>query len=324
MTFNSDLSTFVSRLHFRGRLVFESALRIGAQRSLAVDEPDMPVLRDAAGLPYIPGSSFKGALRSHVEAVARAIQARPDVDDRNLACSSVGKLADRPADAPSPHVCLTQNEVNSLKRVKPQEWRTSVRVQASLRERLPDFETIRADVKAYGEGAVVDRMLRDLSCWTCRLFGAPWMASKVLIKDLRLDERTFFRTQVRDGVGIDRDTGRAAPGLKYQFEVVPAGAAFELELLVENASEAELGLLWLGLGAFERGEVLMGGAKSRGLGWCKLTPDWAATRYVTQETLLDALLPPAEEREQPDLSERPLAWLRAFVSAIGAQGGSDA
>lgn len=324
MTASPDLSTFTSRLHFRGRLTFESALRIGAQRSLAVDEPDLPVLRDAAGLPYIPGSSFKGALRSHVEAVARALQARPDVRDQNLACLSVGKSAERPSNDPSSHVCLTQSEVTLLKQVKPQEWHTSDRMPAYLIERLPDAETVEANVEAYGEGAVLDSTLRDLSCWTCRLFGAPWLASKVLIKDLPLDEATFFRTEIRDGVVIDRDTGRAAPGFLYQFEVVPAGAVFQVELLVENAAEAELGLLWLGLGAFERGEVLMGGAKSRGLGWCKLTPDWAATRYVTSDNLLDALLPPVEAIEWPDLSNRPQVWLSAFVAAIGVQGGSHA
>ncbi len=324
MTMSPDLSTFTSRLHFRGRLAFESALRIGAQKSLAVDEPDLPVLRDGAGLPYIPGSSFKGALRSHVEAVARALQAGPDVRDRNLACLSVGKPNDRPPNEPRPHICLTQGEVTQLKQVKPQEWHTPDKLPAELVKRLSVPSAIQDEVETHGEGAAIDRVLRDLSCWTCRLFGAPWLASKVLIKDLSLDETTFFRTEVRDGVAIDRDAGRTASSLLYQFEAVPAGAAFELELLVENATDAELGLLWLGLGAFERGEVLIGGAKSRGLGWGKLTPNWAASRYVTTDNLLDALLPPAEPVGWPDLSDKPQMWLRTFATTVGAQGGNHA
>jgi CRISPR-associated RAMP protein (TIGR02581 family) len=324
MTISPDLSTFTTRLHFQGCLVFESALRIGAQKSQAVDEPDLPVLRNAAGLPYIPGSSFKGALRSYVEAVARALQARPGMQEHNLACLPVGKASERPAQDPIPDICLFQSEVSLLKQVKPQEWHTSGKMPSELVNRLPSAAVIQNDVTAHGEGQVVDRTLRDLSCWTCRIFGAPWLASKVLIRDLVLVPETFFRTEIRDGVGIDRDTGRAASGLKYQFEIVPAGAAFGLELLVENATEAELGLLWLGVSAFERGEVLMGGARSRGLGWCKLTPEWTASRYVTAENLLDILLRPAEMGVLPDLSQAPPGWLSAFAVAIGAQGGSHA
>jgi len=322
MTISPDLSTFTSRLHLHGRLVFDSALRIGAQKSQSVDEPDLPVLRNAAGLPYIPGSSLKGALRSYVESVARALQGRPTVQDRNLACISVGKASERPTDD---LVCLLQNEVGLLKQVKPQEWHTSDRLPSELVRRLPPARMLQDAIAAHGEGTVVDRTLRDLSCWTCRLLGAPWLASKVLVKDLvLLDEETFFGTEIRDGVGIDRDAGRAAEGLKYQFEIVPAGVVFGLELLVENATEAELGLLWMGLSAFERGEVLMGGAKSRGLGWCRLILDWVASRYVTAEALLDTLLPPEAAGTLPDLSQNPPRWIKAFATEIGVQGGSHA
>ena len=316
MASNPDFSTFTSRLHFHGRVVLTSGLRIGAQRSQAVDEPDLPVLRDAAGLPYIPGSSFKGALRSYVESIARALQARPEVRDKNLACLSVGKPSAREA---GDSTCLVQDEVTVLKESKPAEWR---KLLPHLAERLPDGAGL--DGLSAGEAvALLDQTLRDLSCWCCRLFGAPWLASKVLIKDLPLlQPERFPGTQVRDGVAIDRDAGRVAGTLKYQFEVVPADAQFGLELLVENATEAELGLLWLGISAFERGEVLLGGAKSRGLGWCRLEPDWAASRYLTAENLLDALFgaPP----EAADLSQQPQVWITAFARAIGLEGGSHA
>jgi CRISPR/Cas system CSM-associated protein Csm3 (group 7 of RAMP superfamily) len=325
-----DFSTFASRLHFKGQLVFTSAMRIGAEKSLAVDTPDTPVLRDATGLPYIPGSSFKGALRSYVESIARAFQARDDVADCNLACIPVGRPATRPREDNDPRtqVCLYQDEVTWLKRVQPEAWHQTAEdgaAPAGLQQRLPASQAIKTQVSAQGAEAARDAALRDLSCWTCRLFGTQWLASKVLIKDLYLNEATFFHTQIRDGVGIDRDAGRAAQGLKYQFEVVPAGAAFELELLAENATEAELGLLWLGIEAFVRGEVLLGGAKSRGLGWCELQPDWPASRYVNQGALLDLLLPPATGAGAVGLDENaPLAWMQAFARAIGLEGGHDA
>jgi CRISPR-associated RAMP protein (TIGR02581 family) len=325
MTRVIDLSTFTSRLHLQGNLEFKSAFRVGAERSLAVDGPDTPVLRDVTGLPYIPGSSFKGALRSYVEAVARAFQAQEDFTDHNLACEVVGKPNQRPDNDPHPGLCLHQEEVSLLKEAPPKAWHTDRRMPAVLVERLPDPETIAEAVEKRNPNAVLDETLWELSCWTCRLFGAPWLSSKVFIKDLALLEETFFRTEVRDGVAIDRDAGRVAGSQKYQFETVPAGAAFELEILVENASPAELGLLWLGIGAFERGEVLLGGAKSRGLGWCRLTTDWEATQYTTPDNLLDLALPTETTESQVQLSaETAQQWVAAFAEEIGARGGSHA
>jgi CRISPR-associated RAMP protein (TIGR02581 family) len=317
MSPSPDLSTFTSRLQLDGHLTFDSALRIGASRSLAVDEPDLPVLRTADRRPYIPGSSFKGALRSYTEAVLRTLQAQPDLSDRNLACLSVGKPPSRPAQDRS-GLCLTQDEVSALKNASPNDWYREL--SDGLKARLPNAAQIDREVREAGEQAVLDRVLRDLSCWTCRVFGSSWLASKVLIKDLMVIEESFYRTEIRDGVGIDRDSGRAADGFKYQFEVIPVGAAFRFDLLAENASGAELGLLWLGLNAFQGGQVLMGGAKSRGLGWCRLEIDWDACRYVTPDTLLDALLPPVEGEVAARLTvsaTQAWQWVEAFFRAIG-------
>ena len=78
-------------------------------------------------------------------------------------------------------------------------------------------------------------------------------------------------TEVRDGVGIDRDLGSARKGIKYDYEVVPAGARFEIRIIVENAEDWELGLLLLSLKVIERGELPLGGKTTRGLGWGRLT-----------------------------------------------------
>lgn len=319
-----DHSAFFSRLRLEGRLVFESAVRIGAARSNIVDEPDLPVLRGVDGVPYIPGSSFKGAFRSYIESVLRALQSQPGARDRNLACLSVGKPAARSSNDDG-SVCLAQDEVTALKQVEPVRWRTSARL-SKLHERLPTQDEIER-VAHQGNGqALLDRVLREQSCWTCRLLGAPWLASKLLIRDLALDPDTFHGTEVRDGVAIDRDSGRASTGLKYEFEVIPAGVAFKICLLVENASEAELGLLWLGVAALENSQILIGGAKSRGLGWCRLELERDACRYIAPGALLDALFPTAHA-PQPGLTpEQSQAWTQAFLTALGvrAVGGQNA
>lgn len=64
------------RYVFSGRLVLETALHVGGGVSLRAAGTDNPILRASNNEPVIPGSSFKGALRSTVERLIGAV--RPD------------------------------------------------------------------------------------------------------------------------------------------------------------------------------------------------------------------------------------------------------
>lgn len=276
-----DMSTFTSRFYYKGKLVFDSAHRIGAERSLAVDAPDTPVLRTVDGQPYIPGSSIKGAWRSYTEAVLRALQ------DRN----NHGRFASDPIEqGTEPRWGLTDEKV---RKIKQEHRRDKTKTEAAL-----------------------DARLRDESTWTGRVFGNAALSAKIFMKDAIIEPESWVRTEIRDGVGIDRDSGRAGDGLKYQFEVVPAGAKFTLEVVVENASPAELGLVVMGIKAFERREILLGGGKSRGLGWCHLeSNNWKDCRYITKDNLLEHLLGEGNETEKvnKDVVDSWLAALRQEI-----------
>ncbi|MBE9122522.1 CRISPR-associated RAMP protein [Tychonema sp. LEGE 07199] len=65
--------TFKNRLEITGRLTTVTALRISKGRSTEPIGSDLPVIKDALGRPLIPGSSFKGALRSRLESFLRGI-----------------------------------------------------------------------------------------------------------------------------------------------------------------------------------------------------------------------------------------------------------
>lgn len=65
--------TFRNRLEITGTLTTVTALRIGQGRSTEPIGSDLPVMKDALGRPLIPGSSFKGAMRSRLEAFMRGI-----------------------------------------------------------------------------------------------------------------------------------------------------------------------------------------------------------------------------------------------------------
>jgi len=65
--------TFKNRLEITGKLTTVTALRISAGRSTEPIGSDLPVMKDALGKPLIPGSSFKGAMRSRLESFLRGI-----------------------------------------------------------------------------------------------------------------------------------------------------------------------------------------------------------------------------------------------------------
>ena len=71
--------------------------------------------------------------------------------------------------------------------------------------------------------------------------------------------------QVRDGVVLDRDSHTAVKGLKYDYEVVPAGTAFDVRFDLDNPTEADEALFGAALFDWCAGGSL-GGFTSRGLG----------------------------------------------------------
>jgi CRISPR-associated RAMP protein (TIGR02581 family) len=146
------------------------------------------------------------------------------------------------------------------------------------------------EVKALKREKDADDKLWEKSCWACRLFGAPWLASRIWVKDLPVREDTWFeRFGHRDGVSIDRDTGTAQSQKLYTFELTPEGTAFDFSLVADGASDAELGLLLLALEGVHNGQILLGGARSRGLGDVALNVEWSAVEEITPDNALEAL-----------------------------------
>ncbi len=89
--------TFRNRLEITGTIWTVTALRISAGRSSEPIGSDLPVIKDALGHPFIPGASFKGALRSRLESFLRGIEP---------------SLADDPANFTSP---TKNNQVKAFK-----------------------------------------------------------------------------------------------------------------------------------------------------------------------------------------------------------------
>ena len=270
--------TFRHRLIITADLVCVTGLRVGAGTSpLLPTATDLPVVM-AEGRPYIPGSSLRGVLRAHVERIVRTLE--PGVGGGCGACDPLNEHA----------WCITRTKMRDL------------RLQARQR-------------KTDGDERLATEIWKR-SCRVCRVFGSPWLASRVRIADLFCSNGA--RPVVRDGVAIDRE--KEAVRNKFDFEVVPPGSRFGLEIVAENLAPEELGLLWLGLRELEAGRIPVGGFRGRGLG--RVALEGLGARYV------DASDPEALRRyllkgEMRDATPETLdGWLEALLQQCG--GGEDA
>lgn len=244
----SVFDRFQNQTRIQAALEMWTALSVGSRTSLEPTGTDLPVVKGPDGVPFIPGSSIKGAVRSLAERILRTWDKRPDV----WACD------------PFADPCIS----------------------ADHKERLLQEAEAEAEYSNQTEH-IFSNKVWDASCTACRLFGSPWFASRVAFKDafpLNGDELPAV-TQIRDGVGIDRDLGAARTGIKYDFEVVAPGARFRLEILTENLEDWELGFLLTVLRFWEEGDLALGGKVTRGPGWGKLVN--LQLERVDTNTLLD-------------------------------------
>jgi CRISPR/Cas system CSM-associated protein Csm3 (group 7 of RAMP superfamily) len=123
-------------------------------------------------------------------------------------------------------------------------------------------------------------------------------ASFVTISDISISQTNLF-FEIRDGVGIDRETGTATDRFKYNRAVLPKGTNLPLEISIERDKELkdedwqiyQTAIAHL-LDAFKTGKIPIGAAKTRGLGRIKLNEtDWDIQThdYQTRKGILAAL-----------------------------------
>lgn len=223
-----------NRYVFEGQLRMKAGLHIGGGKA-TLSHTDSPVVLTPDGLPFIPGSSFKGTLRSTAEKIVTSFPA-------DLGLHSCGLPSEEREDESCP----------------------TARQRSIVKERR-DSQTPEDAKKILDEA-------RTQLCHTCQLFGSPFAAARITVNDLYLlNDEWSGTTQIRDGVAIDRDSETAKNGLKYDFEVVPSTTVFVLRLVLENATAQDLQLISIGLSEFVSGFGGVGGFRSRGLGACILT-----------------------------------------------------
>ncbi|MGH9803448.1 MAG: RAMP superfamily CRISPR-associated protein [Blastocatellia bacterium] len=290
-TLEIDRSRLRARYIFTGRLVLDTALHIGGGRESAT-VTDSPILRDSLGQPLIPGSSFKGAFRAGVERIlpnlpgfrtCLLVQGNNDCLSTNKPLlQDYGRVSEAASQGRAMGIGNTrtaQDDRNTLQKLSRDDWKGKELDEDNLLNLLDEF-----------------------LCDTCKTFGSVYLAAAAQFHDLPISVWAET-TDIRDGVGIDRDSERAIDQIKFDYEVVPARSEFEFRLTLENPCQRDLGLIAIGLQEFTNGMIPLGGIRSRGLGRCHLEDvKVAKLDFSDPDCFRNYLLAPsnwAEEAAQP-------------------------
>ncbi|MTF37966.1 RAMP superfamily CRISPR-associated protein [Cyanobacterium aponinum] len=139
-------------------------------------------------------------------------------------------------------------------------------------------------------------------------------ASFVIVEDAVINSAIV---EIRDGVAIDRYSGTAAEGMKFDRAILPKGVTIPISLTLERDAqlsdsewqECQNAFAQL-ITALEEGEIYLGGAKSRGLGRVKLYD----TRIIEED-----LLSPAGILDILNNQQKPVNWGKIYASGQNCQ-----
>jgi CRISPR-associated RAMP protein (TIGR02581 family) len=238
---------FINKVAITAELLAVSSLYIGAgQDSYSPTAINGEFLKDPFGRVYIPGSSLKGVLRAFLSSVQ-------DEESR------IHKFG---LDTKAGRIEYLKGKRNSQ--------------GGQGRDMLGG---------ALADGEFFAKCLSSDSTMAERLFGSQVMAGKVRIADAVLPFGAKARTDIRNGVSIDRDTHTAVDGALFDTETVPAGTRFIFRASAENLktsadmqckdkdksmgmSEAECFAALVDY--FAKGNIPVGGRSRAGLGHVEL------------------------------------------------------
>jgi CRISPR-associated RAMP protein (TIGR02581 family) len=230
------LKKLVNEAYFTLRITTTGPLLIRSGRA-TISGPDMtPVLafRNGQQEVFLPGSSLKGVFRSHSEKIICSLRPR-------VVCYPFANSGEKEAD-------LVERR---------RDYRDSC---GAMFTRLARNEERRRELEARTD------LVYRLSCPACRLYGSTSFIGRIAIGDAYLAPDSRAITEQRDGVGIDRLTGGASHGARFELEVVSTGVSFETTIHLRNFEIWQLGMLFVVLQDMEDELIRIGSGRSRGLG----------------------------------------------------------
>jgi CRISPR-associated RAMP protein (TIGR02581 family) len=275
----SDYTRLDSRYFFDGTLTLEHATHVGSgYEGKDTDTDSAFTVTGTDNTMYLPGSSVRGALRSTIERILMTL-GKPT-------CLLYARDTNKDAGAK----CWTANrELFEMEKKKIGGGEFSQAKQMELLSKNHDY-----------------------ICHTCRVFGSTFFASKVKIADAMCTKKTTLNA--RFGTGINRETGTVESGVLYSYEAAEKGATFKFELIAENMTADDLGVLSIGLLEMLEGNFWVGAKSAAGLGRCKL--QFMAIRYFDGDKvkLADYLMDrKMEEKGEKDAPTVLRNWAKQYI-----------
>ena len=242
-----DFSTFKNKYILTGKIVVLNALHIGSGREK--DDRDAPFISlDDDKNFYIPGSTFKGYLSTKLE--------------RFLDSGNGFKIKNNGEELNEADVKLIFGYTNLDK----------------LETKINDKDNEEDRKLKENNRKIQDRIIRKLNAKN--LDEVKSLAGRIHVSDMPVLKDVKYVT--RDGIKIDRNTGATEKRAKFDYDVVPAGTEFDLNIELENIEDYQLDLIGLALNDIlkDNGD-LFGGKTSRGIGKCRLKD--LKMKYVTSD-----------------------------------------
>ena len=242
-----DFSTFKNKYILTGKIVVLNALHIGSGKEK--DDRDAPFISlDDDKNFYIPGSTFRGYLSTKLE--------------RFLDSGNGFKIKNNGEELNEADVKLIFGYTNLDK----------------LETKINDKDNEEDRKLKENNRKIQDRIIRRLNAKN--LDEVKSLAGRIHVSDMPVLKDVKYVT--RDGIKIDRNTGATEKRAKFDYDVVPAGTEFDLNIELENIENYQLDLIGLALNDIlkDNGD-LFGGKTSRGIGKCRLKD--LKMKYVTSD-----------------------------------------
>jgi len=258
---------FHNKITIEGKIEAITGIHIGASdNSFEPMTVNSIVVKDGNKNPFIPGSTIKGVMRSYLERILSIPEINKDTSKVNI-CTANDTCISR----------ITKN--NELK----EEY------NKAKKDGSESFATF----------------LNNNTCTVCKIFGTGDNSSKVLFRDMKVVKNSFLNCEIRSGISIDRDLNITNDGALFEVEIVPSGTQFEFMMIAENLTNNQWECLKYALKALEKGDIDIGGMRSRGLGQVKLTGldgNEASAKYVNRKNFKNYIMEP-DKLKQISFSE---------------------
>lgn len=256
-------------------------IKSGYATVMGADMTPVVTQRNGETQVFLPGSSLKGVFRSHAERIVRTIKDGivcipyldqkdtsnyPDVfcghKFRHRSKKSIVYLLEKDfKEFLASFSEIEEDLKTSTIQDKDKVW---IKLDKQLESLLPK--------EAVGELKKHSRLPNEFayseSCPACRLFGSTEFIGRIAISDAYLTNPAEQQIERRDGVGIDRFTGGAAHGAKFELDVVTNGS-FKTSVHLRNFEIWQLGMAAAIIQDFNDELIRIGSGKSRGLGKVK-------------------------------------------------------